>query len=333
MGRIEMANGRNVIRVTIAVVLLFAPSFAELQPARRVPQVALLLTGSPSDTDRRTAAFQQGLHDLGYVEGQTVAVIPRWADVPQRLSELASDVVRNNVDVIVTEGTPAAQAAKRATGTIPIVMATSGDPVAVGLVASLAQPGGNVTGQSILSPDLNGKRLELIKDLVPSISRVAVLSNPANPIHAVDIKAAEAAAKVLGISVHVLEVRGPDGFERAFQVATELRVGALLALVDPFITANRTRVAKLAVRSRLPAVYGLSGFAEAGGLASFGPDLGEMFRRAAVFVDKILKGAKPADLPVEQPTRFELVINATTAKTLGLRIPQSVLLRADRVIN
>jgi putative ABC transport system substrate-binding protein len=328
-----MANGRNVIRVTIAVVLLFAPSFAELQPARRVPQVALLLTGSPSDGDRRTAAFQQGLHDLGYVEGQSVAVIPRWADVPQRFSELASDMVRNNVDVIVTEGTPAAQAAKRATGTIPIVMATSGDPVAVGLVASLARPGGNVTGQSIFSPDLNGKRLELIKDLVPGISRVAVLSNPTNPIHAVDIKAAEAAAKVLGISVHVLEVRGPDGFERAFQVATELRAGALLGLVDPFITANRTRVAKLAVRSRLPAVYGLSGFAEAGGLASYGPDLAEMFRRAALFVDKILKGAKPADLPVELPTRFELVINATTAKTLGLRIPQSVLLRADRVIN
>ena len=328
---IEM-NRRMLLARMGGAAVFAAPLGATAQPARRVPQIALLLNGSPSDTDRRTAAFRQGLHDLGYVGGQSVAVLPHWADVPQRFSELAGDAVRNNVDVIVTEGTPAAQAAKRATGTIPIVMATSGDPVAVGLVASLARPGGNVTGQSILSPDLNGKRLELIKDLVPGISRVAVLLNPTNPVHAVDIKTAHAAAKVLGISLDVLEVRGPDDFEPAFQAATAQGDGALLALVDPFITRNRARVAQLAIGSRLPAVYGLGGFAEAGGLANYGPDLADMFRHAALFVDKILKGAKPADLPVEQPTKFEMVINLKTAKALGLVVPQSVLARADEAI-
>ncbi len=234
--------------------------------------------------------------------------------------------------MIVTEGTPAAQAAKRATSSIPIVMATSGDPVAVGLVASLARPGGNVTGQSIVSPELNGKRLQLIRELVPGVSRIAVLSNSANAIHEVDIHEAEAAAKVLGISLHVTGVRGPEDFDRAFQAIAEVRPDALLVFVDPFITASRNRIAALALRSRLPAVYGLSGFAEAGGLANYGPDLAEMFRRAATYVDKILKGAKPADLPVEQPTKFERVINLKTAKALGLMIPPSLLLRADQLI-
>ncbi len=279
------------------------------------------------------AAFREGLRDLGYVDGKNIVVMPRWADTPQRLSDLAAEVVRNNVDAIVTQGTPAAQAAKRATSTIPIVMASSGDPVAVGLVASLARPGGNVTGNTILAPDLNGKRLELITELVPGISRIAVLSNPTNPITAVDIKAAEAAARSLRVSLQVLEVRDRHDFDRAFKVAIESRAGALLVFADPFVLANRTRIATLAVESRLPAVFGISGFAEAGGLADYGPDLEAMFRRAAAYIDKILKGAKPADLPEEQPTRLELVINTATAKRLGLQIPQSILLRADRVIN
>jgi putative ABC transport system substrate-binding protein len=328
-----MTERRNVVGLILAVVLLVAPSVGVPQPTRTVPQVAMLLTGSPSDGDRMTVAFREGLRDLGYVDGQNIAVIPRWADTAQRLSDLAAELVRNNVDVIVTQGTPAAQAAKRATSTIPIVMATSGDPVAVGLVASLARPGGNVTGNTILAPDLNGKRLELIKELVPGISRIAVLSNPTNPITAVDIKTAEAAARSLGISLHILEVRGRDDFDRAFQAAKELRAAALLVFADPFILANRTRVATLAVKNRLPAVFGISGFAEAGGLADYGPDLAAMFRRAAIYTDKILKGAKPADLPVEQPTRLELVINTATAKLLGVPIPQSVLLRADRLID
>ncbi|MBK7472017.1 MAG: ABC transporter substrate-binding protein [Betaproteobacteria bacterium] len=293
----------------------------------------MLLTGSPADGDRMAAAFREGLRDLGYVDGKNIVVMPRWADTPQRLSDLAAEVVRNNVDAIVTQGTPAAQAAKRATSTIPIVMASSGDPVAVGLVASLARPGGNVTGNTILAPDLNGKRLELITELVPGISRIAVLSNPTNPITAVDIKAAEAAARSLRVSLQVLEVRDRHDFDRAFKVAIESRAGALLVFADPFVLANRTRIATLAVESRLPAVFGISGFAEAGGLADYGPDLEAMFRRAAAYIDKILKGAKPADLPVEQPTRLELVINTATAKRLGLQIPQSILLRADRVIN
>jgi putative tryptophan/tyrosine transport system substrate-binding protein len=328
-----MAAGKNALGITLALVLLVVPSFAESQPGRSVPQIALLLTGSPSDGDQMAVAFRQGLRDLGYVDGQNIAVTPSWAEVPQRLPDLAREAARSKVDVIVTQGTPAALAAKRATSTIPIVMATGGDPVAVGLVASLARPGANVTGHSILSPDLSGKRFELIKDLVPAISVVALLSNPANPIHAVEVEAAQAAAKILGISLHVLEVRAADDFEPAFHAATRLRAGALLVVSDPFITANRALIAKLAIRNRLPAVYGLGGFAEAGGLANYGPDLREMFRRAASYVDKILKGAKPADLPVERATRLELVINATTAKALGLRIPQSVLLRADRIVD
>ncbi len=328
-----MIQKRSLAGVIIAGVLLIASSLIGAQPSQTVPQVAMLLTGSPSDGDRMTAAFRGGLRDLGYVEGRNIVVLARWAETPQRLSELAAEVVRNNVDVIVTQGTPAARAAKRATHTIPIVMATSGDPVAVGLVASLARPGGNVTGNTILAPDLNGKRLELIKDLVPGISRIAVLANPTNPITAVDIKAAQAAAKGLGVSLQVLEVREHNDFDRAFTAARESGAGALLVLADPFILANRARIAKLALAGRLWAVLGISGFAEAGGLADYGPDLTAMFRRAATYIDKILKGAKPADLPVEQPTRLELVINTRTAKALNLQIPPSILLRADRIIN
>jgi putative tryptophan/tyrosine transport system substrate-binding protein len=314
----------------LAGVLVAVPSLVVAQPKQTVPQVAMLLTGSPSDGDRMTTAFRGALRDLGY---ENTVVLPRWADTPQRLSELAADVVRNKVDVIVTQGTPAARAAKRATSTIPIVMATSGDPVAVGLVTSLARPGGNVTGNTILAPDLNGKRLELIKELVPGISRIAVLANPTNPATAVDIKAAQAAARGLGVSLQVLEVREQNDFDRAFTAARESGAAALLVQADPFILAYRARIAKLALASRLPAVGGISGFAEAGGVADYGPDLTAMFRRAAAYIDKILKGAKPADLPVQQPTRLELVINTGTAEALGLRIPPSILLRADRVIN
>lgn len=279
-----------------------------------------------------TAAFRQGLRDLGYMEGRNIALDLRWADLPQHLPDLATDLVRGKVDIIVTQGTPAAQAAKRATSTIPVVMATAGDPVATGLVSSLARPGGNVTGNSILGPDLAGKGLELLKEIVPDASRIAVLSNPTNPTHALSVREAQAAAKTLGVALQVLEARGPDDFERVFQAARSGRADALRVFGDPVFTAHRTRLANLAIQSRLPSLYELSGFAEAGGLAHYGPSLPEMFRRAAVYVDKILRGAKPADLPVEQASKFELVINIKTAKALGLRIPQSVLLRADRVV-
>ena len=259
-------------------------------------------------------------------------MLPRWAETPQRLSELAAEVVRNNVDVIVTQGTPAARREARDKHDSDCHGYERGS-VALGLVASLARPGGNVTGNTILAPDLNGKRLELIRELVPGISRIAVLANPANPATAVDIKAAQAAAKGLGLLLQVLEVREQNDFDRAFTAAGESGATALLVQADPFILANRARIAKLAVASRLPAVGGISGFAEAGGLADYGPDITAMFRRAATYIDKILKGAKPADLPVEQPTRLELAINTRTAKALGLQIPASILLRADRVID
>jgi len=327
-----MAERMNILSVILAVALLVASSWAEAQPARKVPVVALLLTGSRSESEPMTAAFRQGLRDLGYVEGRNIALEPRWADAPQRLSGLATDLVRGKVDIIVTQGTPAAQAAKRATSTIPIVMATAGDPVAIGLVASLARPGGNVTGNSLMHPDVDGKRLEFLKEIVRGASRIAVLSNPTNPTHALFVRETEAAAKTLGATLQVLEVRGPDDFDRVFQAATSGRADALLVFSDPVLTAHRTRLANLALKSRLPSMYGLSGFAEAGGLANYGPSLPEMFRRAAVYVDKILRGAKPADLPIEQASKFELVINIKTAKALGLTIPQSVLLRADRVV-
>ena len=327
-----MTERWNILSVILAVTLLVALSCAEAQAAQKVPLVALLLIGSRSESEPLTAAFRQGLRDLGYVEGQNIAVEFRWADLPQRLPDLATDLVRGKVDIIVTQGTPAAQAAKRATSTIPIVMATSGDPVRIGLVASLARPGGNVTGNSMLATELSGKRLELLKEIVPGVSRIAVLSNPTNPTHALFLRETEAAAKTLGVVLQVLEVRGPDDFERVFQAATSGRAGALLVLEDPVLTAHRTRLANLATKSRLPALYGLSGFAEAGGLAHYGPSLPEGFRRAAVYVDKILRGAKPGDLPIEQASKFELVINVKTAKALGLPIPQSVLLRADRVV-
>ena len=306
------------LAVVLAVSLALAPLAAGAQQARKVPLVALFLTGSPSASEPMTAAFQQGLRDLGYVEGQNIAVEFRWADRPQRVSPLAIDLVRSKVDIIVTQGTPAAQAVKRATSTILIVMATSGDPVGIGLIASLARPGGNVTGNSILGPEVIGKRLELLKEILPGVSRIAVLSNPTNPMYAFHVRAAGAAAKTLGVALQVLEARGPDDFERVFEAATSGRADALLVFGDPVLTANRTRPANLATKSRLPAPYELSGFAEAGGLANYGPSLPEMFRRAAIFGDKILKGAKPADLPVEQPTKFELVINLKTAKTFSV---------------
>lgn len=240
--------------------------------------------------------------------------------------------MKTKVDIIVTQGTPAAQAAKRATSTIPIVMATAGDPVATGLVASLARPGANVTGNSILGPDVAGKRLALLKQIVPSASRIAVFSNPANPTHALFVAQTEAAAKTLGVSVHVLEIRAPDDFERVFQAATSGRADAVLIFGDPVFTAYRARLATLAIKNRLPSLYELSGFAEAGGLVQYGVSLPEMFRRAAVYVDRILKGAKPAELPVEQASKLELVLNLRTAKALGLAIAQSVLLQADGVV-
>jgi len=278
-------------------------------------------------------AFLQQLRELGYVEGQNIVIEYRSAEGrAERLPDLAAELVNLKVDVIVAGGTPPPLAAKHATRTIPIVMAAAGDPVGSGLVASLARPGGNVTGLSTFTPELAGKRLQLLKEVVPGVSRVAVLWNAANPYAALVTRETEAAARKLGVQVQSLEVRGPDDFEHALPAAIRGRAGALIVVDDPLTFLYRMRIADFAARNRLPAMYGFREYAEAGGLMAFGANLADLYRRAATYVDKILKGAKPADLPVEQPTKFELVINMKIANALGLTIPQSVLVRADEII-
>jgi putative ABC transport system substrate-binding protein len=310
--------------VTCAVGLVAALPGAEAQQAGKVPRVGFLWTSSPELTTRPLDAFRQGLREAGYIEGKNIAIEHRWAaDVAQRLPDLASELVRNKVDIVVTQGTPAAQAAKRATTTIPIVMAVSGDAVATGLVASLARPGGNITGLTLL-PELIGKRLELLKEAIPKARRIAVIVD-AEPRSA-------AAARALGSQLQILEVRGHSDFEKAFEAATKARAEALVVSQSPILRFYVQSFVDLAAKNRLPAIYQRREFVEAGGLMAYGPRDADLFRRAAVYVDKVLKGAKPADLPVEQPMRLELVINLRTAKALGLTIPPSVLARADEVI-
>ena len=319
--------------VTLALGPFVAPLPAGAQQPATAPRIGFLGSTGATAAPQVVEAFRQGLRELGYVEGQNVAIEYRWAEGRyERFPALAAELVRLKVDVIVTGSVPGAQAAQHATWTIPIVMAVAADPVAAGVVASLARPGGNITGLSSMAPDLVGKQLELLKEVVPRLSRVALLWNPANASSAPQLREAEGAARVLRVRLQPLEVRGPDDFESAFAAMTRERVGGLLVLNDPILLAHRARVADLAVKSRLPAVSALREHPEAGGLMAYGPNLTDMYRRAATYVDKILKGAKPADLPVEQPTRFELVINLKTAKALGLTVPQSVLFRADHVI-
>jgi putative ABC transport system substrate-binding protein len=324
----------------LAAGILAAPLAAEAQPAGKVARIGILSPASPSDAGGKPsdlavlfAAFREGLRELGYVEGQNIKIESRWSEGNyDRLPGLAADLVRLKMDVIVTYGTPASEAAKRATGTIPIVMAAIIDPVASGLVASLARPGGNLTGQSMMSPDLAEKHLEILKEVVPKVSRVALLHNPANPGAAPQVQHAQDAARALGVRLQILGAKGPSEIDSAFAAMTNERAGAVIVLVDAVLQINRARITDLAARHRLPAVYGLHEYVEAGGLMAYGPNRLDMFRRAASYVDKILKGAKPADLPIEQPTKFELVINLKTAKALGLTIPQSLLSRADEVI-
>jgi len=272
------------------------------------------------------------MRDLGYVEGQNIAILWQNSEGYDRLRSSAAQLARLNVDVIVTFSTPAALAAKGATATIPIVMAISGDPVGDGLVAGLARPAGNVTGLSTLAPELSAKRLELLKEAVPGSPRVALLWNPNTPFHKTMLKEIEAAAPALGVQPQPVEARGPNEFERAFATMTSRRASALLVFDDAMFGENESRIIARAAKNRLPTIFGSRHYVDAGGLMSYGPHLPDMFRRAAVYVDKILRGAKPGDLPIEQPTKFELIINLKTAKALGLTIPQSVLLRADRVI-
>ena len=274
------------------------------------------------------------LRELGYAEGQSIVVESRFGgEARERVPSLAAELVGLKVDVLVAGGTSSIHAAKGATRTVPIVMAQSSDPVASGFVATLSRPGGNITGLSSLTSDLTGKRLELLKEAVPSLSRVGVLWNLGAREKADELKQTQAAAQVLAIQVISLAVRKPEEFGNAFQVASQERVGALMVLGDPLTNVHQTRLMKLASNNRLPTIFaGRGGLPEPEGLLSYGPNYADLYKRAAVFVDKILKGAKPADLPVEQPTKFDLVINLKTAKALGLTIPQSLLLRADQLI-
>lgn len=317
----------------LATVMLTTVSFAEAQQAAKVPRIGVLSSFAPSGAAVWHQAFQEGLRDLGWVEGKNIAIEYRYSEGrADRLPELATDLARLNVDIIVAHTNTDALAAHRVTKTIPVVMATAGDPVTTGLVKSLARPGGNVTGLSQMSPDLAGKRLELLKETVPKLSRVAVLWNPEGPTSPLAWKEIQLPAGQLNLQLHSLEVRSPDDFDKAFEDATGARAGALAIMPDPLFPTNLKRIANLAAKSRLPSIYHLREFAESGGLVTYGPDRSALFRRAATYVDKILKGAKPAELPVEQPTKFELVINLKTAKQIGLTIPQSMLYRADKVI-
>jgi len=318
-----------------SIFVLAAPLAAAAQPPEKVPRVGYLSPGSPSEPfrQRRFEAFRQGLRELGYVEGQNIAIESRWAEGKyDRYPALAADLVRLKVDVIVTVGGRASQVAQQATRTIPIVMSVVIDPLGSGLVSSLARPGGNVTGLSLMASDLVGKQLQVLKEVVPEVSRVALLWNPANPGSAPQLRAAEAAARVLGVRLQTLEARAPQEIDSAFAAMTRERAGALVVLSDAILLNQRRQIAELAAERRLPAVYGPSEHAEAGGLMAYSANLLDLERRAATYVHKILKGAKPADLPVEQPTKFELVINMRTAKALGLTLPPSVLGRADQII-
>jgi putative ABC transport system substrate-binding protein len=328
-----MMNRRRFLQ-TVTVSVLAAPLAADAQQAGKVPRIAFLGATSPSDRPHLLDAFRQGLRELGWVEGQNIAIDYRYAEGRlDRLPDLAAELVRLKVDIIVSFGTQGVTAARNATETIPIVMIAVRDPVGTGLIASLAHPGGNVTGVSG-SPGLGivAKQLELLKETVPKIRRVAILSNPTNAYHQLAIKEVTVAARSLGVQLQLLEARGPAEFDGAFAAMAAERVGALLVVSDVIFNNHRTRLADLAARSRLPAAYGVRESVEAGGLMSYGASFLDIHRRSAAYVDKILKGAKPADLPVEQPTKFELVINLKTAKALGLTIPQSLLRQADQVI-
>ena len=325
---------RRAFMAALAGGLLAAPLAAEAQPAGKVPRVAYLSASSAASATWGVEAFRQGLRELGYIEGRNILIEYRWADGRfDRLPALAADLARLAVDVIVASNTPAALAARNATGTIPIVLVTSGDPVGSGLVASLARPGGNVTGLSLFSTlAMSGKQLELLKQAFPTVSHVAVLANPANPPTAGLLTGTELAARPLGLRLRVVPVREPKEFDDAFAMMKNERVPALLVIADPLVNDHRGRIVAFAATNRLPAIYPYRTFVDAGGLMSYGVDLSDLSRRAATYVDRILKGAKPAELPIEQPTKFELVINLKTAKALGLTIPPSLLQRADQVI-
>ena len=323
----------GIFDFALCVVLVGLCGSAQAQQPAKVPQVGYLVAGFRSDIVDRTEAFRQGLRDLGYVEKKNLLVEYRYAEGQlSHLTSLAAELVRLKMDVIVTAGPQSTRAAKEATATIPIVMAFDFDPVGNGFVSSLARPAGNITGLSTLAPEISGKQLELLKEIVPKLLRVAVLGNSTDPGNTQLLKETEDAALMLGIRRQYFDVRVPEDIETAFRTAAKGRAEALLSLPSFILTSHRKQIVDLALKNRLPAVYDRREFVEDGGLMTYGVSSTDLFRRAATYVDKILKGAKPADLPVEQPTKFELVINLKTAKQIVLAIPPNVLARADKVI-
>jgi putative tryptophan/tyrosine transport system substrate-binding protein len=322
---------RRIVACLLPTVLLHTVSLAEAQP-KKVPRIGLLVPFSASSDSPRRDAFLQGLRDLGYVEGKNIAIEYRYTEGElNRLPDLVAELVRLNVDVIVTAAISSVRAAKKATATIPIVFASVGDAVDSGLVSSLARPGGNATGLTFLAPELDGKRLELLKEAFPKVTRVAFLWRvPA--ARGDPLKEAEAVAKTLGLRLQSVGVKGPDDFESAFKAAKSGGAEALIVISNPLSNTYRARIVDLAAKNRLPGIYPSTDFVEDGGLMSYGADILDNWRRAATYVDKILKGAKPADLPVEQPKKFEFVINLKAAKQIGVTISPNVLARADRVI-
>ena len=325
-----MNLNKATIQLALAALLLALTIPAQAQQAKKVPRIGYLRFIEFPAYD---AAFRNGLSDLGYVERENIQVEYRFAGGSlARLAEFAAELVSLKVDVIVAGSTQSIDAAKRATKTIPIVFPVTFDPVESGFVASLARPGGNLTGLSTVNPDAAAKRVELLKEVLPQISRLAVLRNPINSGSQFPLKETEAGAKQLGIRLQTLEARSPEELEGVFRLATSERAGALIVIVDALFNAEQQRISELALRHRLPTMFDSTQYVEAGGLISYGANLSDLFRRAATYVDKILKGAKPGDLPVEQPTKFDLVINLKTAKQIGVTIPPQVLARADKVI-
>ena len=326
-------NRKLVGIVALVIALVMFGAMATAQQPKKIPRIGYLSASSASFQSFRVEAFRQGLRELGYVEGKNIVIEYRYAEGKHdRLPKLAAELVRLNVDVIVAGGNTVIPPVKEATKTIPIVMTQASDPVASGFVVSLSRPGGNITGLSSVGTELSGKRLELLKETVPRLSRVAVLGTSTSPNNAQDLKEVELAAGALGVKLQYLDVRVPKDIEAAFRAVSKERADAVLLLGGPMLAAQGPLCADLAIKNRLPAIYWRSEIVEAGGLMSYGVSQTDLDRRAATYVDKILKGAKPADLPVEQPTKFEFVINMKAAKQIGLTIPQSVLYRADKVI-
>jgi putative tryptophan/tyrosine transport system substrate-binding protein len=324
---------RRILGVVLGALLLAFSIPAEAQQTKKAPRIGYLTTTFASEVTGRVDALRHGLRQLGYLERKNIAIEYRYGEgKPDRLPALVGELIDLKVDLIVTHGFPPARAAKQATTTIPIVMAVIGDAVGAGLVASLARPGGNITGLTSISSELYGKRLELLKEISPKVSRVAILSSEASPATEIAMNEIKTAANALGVQLQILPIRGPNDLESSYDAAIKAGAGALIVLQGPLTSSYRKRIVELSAKNRLLATYHESEFPDAGGLMSYGVSYSDMYRRVAVFVDKILKGIKPGDIPVEQPTKFEFVINLKAAKQIGLTIPPNVLARADRVI-